>query len=618
MRVIPSIREIGDALATVLRRFSPVVVSALGGMVCAMVWVERSFSASPAVPAKLSCALMTFVLAVPGLFSLCLYRERFLGRRAGILVVAAGCGLAAFYYLGLRGAEVPLPGKQLERFLLLWAGLHFLVAVAPYAGRTGSAGFWRYNERLFLRFLLGAFYSYVLYMGLAVAILSLEKLLGLRVRSQTYTDLGILLAGGFHPLFFLAGVPQDFSALEAGRPHPTALRRFVQFVLIPLVVVYLAILYLYAGKIVLTWDLPKGWLAWPVLILAVIGIFAALLLEPLENDSSFRWAGAFRRWFYRLLLPLVALLLLAIGRRIHDYGVTEGRYLAVVVAVWLAAVGTAFARTRGPTIKVIPWSLAISCCLSAIGPWDAFAVSYRDQWSRLERQLQAAGALNQGRLAPGTAHLDARTSEEVSSEVDYLLRIHSHAAVDGLMAGLPGWQPYDPAWSDTVGYSDHSGSAFLRVLGVQAASFSAQRPFHLRLAEPGIVVTPAGARVSHQLVSRFTPNASGRTLKLLEDGSLVIDASDGLAGLRLVAGDKSLPIGLVGQLTQLAARERMGESRVRQDQTAHLAADRMTWRGTLGGHAVALVVIDAYGSSAAGNAPQFNSIEFFAVVAAAP
>jgi hypothetical protein len=270
MKRFPSLRDIGATLGFTLLRFAPVVAAALGGTACAIAWVEQQRPSAEAV-AGFSSAMMAFGLSVPVLFAVCLYRELFPGARANLLM-ALGAALAPVYFLSLRLAQTPLPEMQVERFAALWAGAHFLVAVVPFLARRGDAGFWKFNERLFLRYLLGSLYAGVLYVGLALALLSVDRLLSLHIPGRAYANLGLVLAGAFHPIFFLAGVPRDFQALEAEEPHPAGLRRFVQFVLLPLVAVYLGILYLYAGKIALTWRLPNGWLARPVLILSVIGI----------------------------------------------------------------------------------------------------------------------------------------------------------------------------------------------------------------------------------------------------------------------------------------------------------------------------------------------------------
>ncbi len=298
----------------------------------------------------------------------------------------------------------------------------------------------------------------------------MDKLLGLKFEGKIYGHLWVLITGLFHPLFFLAGVPRNFETLEAEPGYPVGLRRFVQFVLVPLVVVYLAILYLYAAKILFTWHLPNGWVALPVLILAVVGILAALLLQPIRTRAEFRWTGLFILWFYRLLLPLTVLLMLSIGRRIHDYGVTEHRYFTAVLALWLPVTCLLFAWRHDRSIKWIPASLGTLCLITAFGPWSAFAISYRSQHQRLINQLQQLGVLQDGRVIAKRQTVNQPIYEELRSTLDYVLSHHDPAALDPLMTGFKEWKPYTSSVGDNSRndrYSAYNRTwTFLRLVGL--------------------------------------------------------------------------------------------------------------------------------------------------------
>lgn len=122
--------------------------------------------------------------------------------------------------------------------------------------------FWQFNRILFLGYLLAALYAVVLWVGLAIALLAIDKLLGVDVPSRTYPHLLVLLAFVFHPWFFLSRVPEDHRALDQETSYPLGLKVFTQFVLIPLVAVYLVILTVYLGRVLVTRTWPSGWIGW--------------------------------------------------------------------------------------------------------------------------------------------------------------------------------------------------------------------------------------------------------------------------------------------------------------------------------------------------------------------
>ena len=213
-------------------------------------------------------------------------------------------------------------------------GLHLLAAVLPYAGVDEPNGFWQYNRALFLRFLTAGIYSAVLFVGLALALAALDNLLGVSVPEESYFRLLATIAFVFNTWFFVAGVPPDLPALEAYTDYPKGLRVFAQFILVPLVIVYLLIVTAYLGRVIVTRVWPSGWTGYLVSALATVGILAILLVHPERDRKDQPWIEIYARWFYVGLFPSIIMLLLAIWQRLGQYGITERRYLLSVLALW--------------------------------------------------------------------------------------------------------------------------------------------------------------------------------------------------------------------------------------------------------------------------------------------
>ena len=73
---------------------------------------------------------------------------------------------------------------------------------------------------------------------------------------------------------------------------------FTQFILIPLLIIYVVILYFYCAKIVINWQLPRGWVSYLVLAYSIVGIFALLLVHPLKELKLKSWIVIFSKLFY--------------------------------------------------------------------------------------------------------------------------------------------------------------------------------------------------------------------------------------------------------------------------------------------------------------------------------
>jgi hypothetical protein len=396
---LPSLSRMVDEAGRVVRRFPLTLLCAL--VLCA----TCIYSIQLPYNDKTAHDWLIPLLSAAGLGLTLTLSAALAGERYGwagwkrLLIQAAAVALLGLWYV-LCPPELTLIWGL--RLLLLLLGLHLLVAVVPYLPElrrhADTPGFWRYNETLFLRILTAGLYSGVLYVGCALALLAVEQLFDVKLPNHTYHYLFVVLGTVFNTWFFLAGVPHNFAALEQEAPYPKGLKLFTQFVLLPLVVLYLAILYAYLARILVLQTLPKGWVSMLVLALAVAGIFALLLIHPIRDDAGNTWIRTFARWFYRALFPLLGLLAVAIGTRIRAYGITEERYFVLVLAAWLAVMATYFLLRQGRGIIWIPASLALIVFLAAMGPWSAFAVAERSQLNQLRELATQYNLLQNGKL----------------------------------------------------------------------------------------------------------------------------------------------------------------------------------------------------------------------------
>jgi hypothetical protein len=275
------------------------------------------------------------------------------------------------------------------RILLLGFAFHLLVSFAPFIGRGTVTGFWVYNERLFLQLITAGIFSVVLTIGLYIAFASTNALFDLKLSGDVYGYIASTTMVGFLTIFFLSGVPKDFKELdEVPQEYPKWLKIFTQYVLIPLLSVYLAILLVYEAKILIEWQLPKGYVSMLILGYAVAGILSLLLIYPIRNREGNGWMGIFSRFFYVMMLPLVALLLLAVWKRVSIYGITEARYILILLALWLTIITVYSLFSKKQNIRLIPVSLCILALLAAYGPQSAFSISRYSQTKRLERMMK--------------------------------------------------------------------------------------------------------------------------------------------------------------------------------------------------------------------------------------
>jgi len=385
---LPSLQQLYNGFVNVVKRFPLQFIFAIAATLCWCYYIHisdyRDYSEqNENLKDHLIKAIAILNMALTLLLALDLISERnqyalkkkWLLRLGGVLI-------CVLLYFSLDPSNY---SADLYRIFLFAFAFHLLVAFAPFIGQDKVNGFWQFNKALFLRFLTSALYSAVLYAGLAIALVAIDGLFNAEIKWQTYMTLFAIISAGFNTIFFLAGIPSDYQLLEEDHSYPKGLKIFAQFVLIPLVTIYLAILLVYELKIAVLWELPKGLVSSLILGYAVFGILSLLLVFPVKETAGNSWIKLFSKFFYVMMIPLVVLLLLAVWKRVGHYGITESRYILTALALWLAGITIYFLFSKKQNIKVIPISLCIISLLATYGPQSAFSVSKYSQLSRLKR-----------------------------------------------------------------------------------------------------------------------------------------------------------------------------------------------------------------------------------------
>ena len=481
--------------------------------------------------------LVATTLALPLFFALRLAQERRLlsGLAAGVLRVLGAAALIAVVWRWPDWSDK----LKLLHYAQLSLGLHLLAAVVPFVRPGELNGFWQYNRALFLRFLIGALYSAVLFGGLAVALVAIDNLFGLDMPGDLYGDLFAAIGFGFQTWFFTAGVPRDLVALDALDEYPRGLKLFSQYVLIPLVTVYLLILLAYLGKVLITTEWPSGWIGWLVSCVSVAGILSILLTHPIRHRQENAWIVTYGRWFWLAMIPAVGMLLVAVWKRIEQYGITEPRYFLLILTLWLAGMAVIYGFVRSQNIKWLPATLCVLAFVTFLGPWSAYSVSRSSQLSRLESLLERNGMLADGRAVTATDTLDAVAAgaagdtiptedrREIGATLTYLFAHHGSGPLVDLLGP-------ELAVTDTLGGTDpvqewvarDRAAAVMAALGTEyldgRPAFDAGGQFHLR-ADPGEAADVSGYTYAFDAGRNSTARVAGRQLDFtVEDHAVVI------------------------------------------------------------------------------------------------
>ncbi len=466
---LPSLSRAFEQARTAAARFPFVIATAVTAATLAVCAAQHD----PNV--EVINGVIASQLGIPALIALAVAGERLRWSRALVIgSQVAMIGVLTGYYFSLPPWLAPSTGIRLVQFNL---AAHLAVAFLPYVNTSATNGFWQFNKTLFLRLLTSVIHSAVLFAGLAGALFAIDQLLGIDVSDMAYPRLFFIIAFVYNTWFFLGGIPNDYDALEKSTDYPHPLKVFSQYILVPIVIVYLIILTVYLGKVVISREWPSGLIGPLVSWVATAGILSLLLVHPIRDTES--WIATFSRWFYVGIFPAIIMLGMAVGKRITQYAITEPRYFLSVLTVWLGAIALYFTFSRNKNIKVIPMTLCIVALATSFGPWGAYATSQRSQTNRLAGYLQDNGMLSDGVAHPlaAPATLDDDAKREIREVLRYLINNHGTGSIEPWFRG-------NLAEIDTIGTSQETANYRKSRQRVDLiASW-------LNVGEPGVATSP--------------------------------------------------------------------------------------------------------------------------------
>ena len=337
-------------------------------------------------------------------------------------------------------------------WLNAWLLVGSLILALTLAGHLGrretNETFWLFNHRLWLGALLAGVGAGLLGIGLSAIHETIKLLFGLTLSPHAHEYIWTVCLGFVAPVSFLAFAPRRFAdpITESEQQDFTmrAAAALVKFVAVPLLLVYTAILYAYAAKIALAWELPKGTLGAMVVGYLFVGAATLLLGYPSRETGGALVRLFWRYWVWLAALP-VALLFVAVSRRIADYGLTEQRYLMVLIGVW-ALILAAFRLAQGARfdLRLLPGVLALLLLAASFGPGGAIGLSVLSQKAELASILSAKGMLVDGKIVPrgeGAAENPLGEAAARARAIEWYLNTH-HSL--GLLAPWFEGHPDDP------------------------------------------------------------------------------------------------------------------------------------------------------------------------------
>jgi hypothetical protein len=545
MAITGYFRTLVPNLADAVARFpGPVIAAfAMGGAANLMI-AQKNFAESQFYSDLLWSGAAAFLAS--GCMHLFAEAARWRKQRGAGMAILAGflAALAYFFHTELG----------LHR-IFFTAGLALLLLSAAFLRAGASqAALWLFDLRLVVAALVSVVVTGIACGGITAILKSLEFLFEVRVPSDLYPHVwttGATVAG---PIYGLAITPKSLEEeINIHEYQSSMLERgaavLINWVLVPLTLIYAVVLYGYAIKISASWSLPKGQIGTLVMLFALAGTAAYLISYPWRDEGTalLRWFRS--SWFILTLVP-VALLIVGTWRRITDYGITPERYALAVLALWLAGIASCAIWRRGKIdIRLIMASLAIVMLIGSIGPWGARMISARDQYARLELLLVRHGLLKEGKLAeplPPAHSVPVEARQTAVSIIQFL-------AGEGEHDRLRPWLAGSSAAAAAVKTADPGliADRLIQVLGyasLEALPADLQR-VEFQASASGTFTVPAGSEVRGPISL-----PSGTSSRMAPDDATGLRAETRGSIIAIVRGGNTWTVAANELLTEAARR----------------------------------------------------------------
>ena len=256
-------------------------------------------------------------------------------------------------------------------------------------------------------------FALVLFLGLSAIVGTIDVLL-INLPNTIYFDNFVFSASVFGVIFFVSRLKGKDESLE-NYSLPKIVEVLICYILIPLILIYTTILYLYFAKIIFTLKMPKGVVSHLVLWYTAFSLFIIIMVTPITFKNKF--AKFYKKFFPMISVPLILLALFSINERIFQYGITENRYLVVILVIWLLFNMILYIVKNDVKWVLISYIFAI--LIAVFSPFNLVTVSINSQNKRLERLLIKNGIIQNGKITNKNDKISIKSKNEIMSVIDY-------------------------------------------------------------------------------------------------------------------------------------------------------------------------------------------------------
>lgn len=303
----------------------------------------------------------------------------------------------------------------------------------PFFREKDDIASWNFTLRMGVFAVLCTFACCIVSIGLVGLLWSIDRLFDISVDNRWNFTILTLMMLAVAPCIWLSRLPEKSEKHDRKAQTWKFLSGIVRWLFLPLVLLYMAVLYVYVIRIAFLTELPRGGVCWMVNAFMLGLIAIVILLYPQQHASaghpeelrSFELRAM--RWMPFLALPLLVLMSIAIGRRIMDYGITVNRLYMATLNLWFYGVCIGLILVRNHRIHWIPLSFAALAFVTSSLPVNFYSITRHSILSKIERTLSEHGnpalPMDQDNYDIFTKSLKKENAVRLSGQLLYLEKL---------------------------------------------------------------------------------------------------------------------------------------------------------------------------------------------------
>lgn len=287
-------------------------------------------------------------------------------RRIGVQIAAHTLLLAETLHYGFRQGE-----NWMEFTIALFAmgvALICLLVFASFGKEKDDISAWNFTFRSIGSLAVALLIGHVMWGGLSLLLLSVNTLFGVFISGTCYYYLYVVCGELLSLTLFFGLLPHGTEKHDRQPLAWSFFNKVTRYLFLPLTLAYLVVLYVYALRILILWELPNGWCSLPVSILMAGCLGLELCLYPVRKGEGRHFDNQVAHWLPLLILPLLLLMTVGIGKRLLDYGLTVNRFYLLTLNLWFYAVCIGLFRTHARRLRWVPISFALLFLATSVLP----------------------------------------------------------------------------------------------------------------------------------------------------------------------------------------------------------------------------------------------------------